>query len=103
VTQALASALIVDDDAPAVGQLSLLLRMFRLAPVDVARDVGEVFRRLQGSFYDVVFLDARMPGLGGIELGSMLSRFAVPPALVIVTGCGEYAVRAFEIGARALG
>jgi DNA-binding LytR/AlgR family response regulator len=100
VTQALASALIVDDDASAVGQLSSLLRMFCLAPVDVARDVGEVFRRLQGSFYDVVFLDVRMSGLDGIELGSILSRFAAPPALVIVTGRDEYAVRAFEIGAR---
>jgi two-component system, LytTR family, response regulator LytT len=99
VTQALASALIVDDDAPAVGQLRSLLRTFCLAPVDVARDVGEVFRCLQRCFYDVVFLDVRASGLDGIELGSILSRFAAPPALVIVTGCEEYAVRAFEIGA----
>jgi DNA-binding LytR/AlgR family response regulator len=100
VTQALASALIVDDDASAVGQLSSLLRTFCLAPVDVARDVGEVFRRLQESLYDVVFLDVRMSGLDGVELGSVLCRFAAPPALVIVTGRDEYAVRAFEIGAR---
>jgi DNA-binding LytR/AlgR family response regulator len=100
VTQALASALIVDDDASAVGQLSSLLRTFYLSPVDVARDIGEAFRCLQGRLYDVVFLDFSAPGLDGIELGSILSRFAAPPALVIVTCCDEYAVRAFEIGAR---
>jgi DNA-binding LytR/AlgR family response regulator len=100
VTQAIASALIVDDDASAVGQLSSLLRTFCLSPVDVAGDIGEAFRCLQGCFYDVVFLDVRASGPDGIELGSILSRFAAPPALVIVTGWGEYAVRAFEIGAR---
>ncbi len=95
-----ASALVIDDEEPALDELSYLLRTtFSIAPVDAAQNSADAFRCLQERPYDVVFLDVRMPGLNGIELGNVLRRFAAPPAIVFVTAYEEYAVRAFEIGA----
>jgi DNA-binding LytR/AlgR family response regulator len=95
-----ASALVIDDEAPALDELSYLLRTnFSIAPVDAAQNPGDAFRYLQERAYDVVFLDVRMPALNGIELGNVLRRFATPPAIVFVTAYEEYAVRAFDIGA----
>jgi DNA-binding LytR/AlgR family response regulator len=93
-------ALVVDDEAPALDELTYLLRTtFSIAPVDTAQNPGDAFRLLQKHHYDVVFLDVRMPMLDGIELAHVLRRFAIPPAIVFVTAYDEYAVRAFDIGA----
>ncbi|HEY1627932.1 MAG TPA: LytTR family DNA-binding domain-containing protein [Streptosporangiaceae bacterium] len=95
-----ASALVIDDEAPALDELCYLLRSaFSVAPVDAARNSRDAFRCLQERSYDVVFLDVRMPTLNGIELGNVLGKFAAPPAIVFVTAYEEYAVRAFDIGA----
>ena len=93
------SALVIDDEAPARDELSYLLRAFSISPVDAAENSSDAFRYLQERFYDVVFLDVRMPALNGIELGNILRRFARPPAIIFVTAFDEYAVRAFDIGA----
>jgi DNA-binding LytR/AlgR family response regulator len=95
-----ASALVIDDEAPALDELTYLLRStFSFAPVDAAQNSSDAFRYLQERSYDVVFLDVRMPALNGIELGNVLRRFATPPAIVFVTAYEEYAVRAFDLGA----
>ena len=95
-----ASALVVDDETPALDELSYLLRTnFPIAPVHGAQNASDALRHLQERRYNVVFLDVRMPELNGIELGNVLRRFAAPPAIVYVTAYEEYAVRAFDIGA----
>ena len=95
-----ASALVIDDESPALDELSYLLRTnFPIDPVHAAQNASDAFRHLQERRYDVVFLDVRMPELNGIELGNVLRRFAAPPAIVYVTAYEEYAVRAFDIGA----
>ena len=95
-----ASALVIDDETPALDELSYLLRTdFPIAPVHAAQNASDALRHLQERRYDVVFLDVRMPELNGIELGNVLRRFAAPPAIVYVTAYEEYAVRAFDIGA----
>ena len=95
-----ASALVIDDETPALDELSYLLRTnFPIDPVHAAQNASDAFRYLQERRYDVVFLDVRMPELNGIELGNVLRRFAAPPAIVYVTAYEEYAVRAFDIGA----
>jgi DNA-binding LytR/AlgR family response regulator len=95
-----ASALVIDDESPALDELSYLLRTnFPIDPVHAAQNASDAFRCLQQRRYDVVFLDVRMPELNGIELGNVLRRFAAPPAIVYVTAYEEYAVRAFDIGA----
>jgi DNA-binding LytR/AlgR family response regulator len=95
-----ASALVIDDESPALDELSYLLRTnFPIDPVHAVQNASDALRHLQERRYDVVFLDVRMPELNGIELGNVLRRFAVPPAIVYVTAYEEYAVRAFDIGA----
>jgi DNA-binding LytR/AlgR family response regulator len=99
-TGAWATALVVDDEIPALDELTYLLRaMPSVAAVHAARSPSEALRSLQERRYDVVFLDVRMPSLNGIELANVLGRFAAPPAIVFVTAYEEYAVRAFDIGA----
>jgi DNA-binding LytR/AlgR family response regulator len=95
-----AAALVVDDEEPALDELSYLLRsMPAVSVVDVAISSSDALRRLQERPYDIVFLDIRMPSLNGIELANVLGRFATPPAIVFVTAYEEYAVSAFDIGA----
>jgi DNA-binding LytR/AlgR family response regulator len=48
---------------------------------------------------DAVFLDVAMPGLTGLELASVLSRFKEPPQVVFVTAHSEHAVEAFDLRA----
>jgi len=94
------SALVIDDEAPALDELSYLLRTtFSITPVDAAQNSADALRCLQERPYDVVFIDVRMPGLNGIELGNVLRRFATPPAIIFVTAYEEYALRAFDVGA----
>jgi DNA-binding LytR/AlgR family response regulator len=95
-----AAALVVDDEEPALDELSYLLRsMPAVSVVDVAISSSDALRCLQERPYDIVFLDIRMPSLNGIELANVLGRFATPPAIVFVTAYEEYAVSAFDIGA----
>lgn len=92
--------LAVDDEAPALDELSYLLeRSARVGRVAVARSATDGLRRLREEAFDVVLLDIRMPGLDGLELAHVLSRFSAPPAIVFVTAHDTHALQAFEVGA----
>jgi DNA-binding LytR/AlgR family response regulator len=97
--------LAVDDELPALDDLAYLLRADpRVAAVDTARDGAAALRCLDRALaearpVDAVFLDIRMPGLDGLVLGRLLSRFASPPRIVYVTAYEQHAVDAFEIKA----
>lgn len=96
-----ASALVVDDEAPAREQLAYLLRTIpAVGPVHAVGSSSDAIRHLQQHQYDLVFLDVRMPDLDGLEVAQLLQRFAVPPIVIFVTAYEEYAVRAFEVQAR---
>jgi two-component system, LytTR family, response regulator AlgR len=45
---------------------------------------------------DVVLLDVRMPGIGGLEAARHLTVLAEPPAVIFTTAYDQYAVEAFE-------
>jgi DNA-binding LytR/AlgR family response regulator len=93
--------LVVDDEAPARADLEFMLRrQLAIASVGVAADATEALRLLQADQYDAVFLDVRMPGLDGIELGKLLLRFSDPPIVIFVTAHESHAVAAFEAHAR---
>jgi len=97
--------LAVDDEQPALEDLSYLLRADpRIGEVVTARDGAAALRLLDraiadGRPIDAVFLDIRMRGLDGVVLGRLLSQFANPPRVVFVTAYEEHAVDAFEIKA----
>jgi DNA-binding LytR/AlgR family response regulator len=94
----MASALIVDDEAPMRDQLRARLR-------DVWPDLhiaGEAANGIDAVALaeqhqvDIVFLDIRMPGQGGIETARHLYNRC---HIVFVTAYDQYAVDAFEQGA----
>ncbi len=94
------SVLAVDDEPPALDELAFLLRDDpRVGDVTTAGDALTALRLLEDRSVDAVFLDIRMPGLDGLELAKVLSRFATPPALVFVTAYEDAAVKAFELHA----
>jgi DNA-binding LytR/AlgR family response regulator len=92
--------LVVDDERPALDELAWLLgRDERIGSVRTTDSAAEALRVLQEEQVDAVFLDIRMPGLNGLELARVLSRFRVPPPVVFVTAYDEHAVDAFELNA----
>ena len=92
--------LAVDDET---SQLQDLARLLRGSPtvegVECASDGHDALVKASGEHYDVIFLDVRMPGLDGVELGRVLPRFAAPPQLVFVSAYEGAAVDAFELQA----
>ncbi len=94
------SALAVDDELPALDELEYLLRTSGLVREVVAvRSATEALRQLRDRSFDVILVDIAMPGLGGIELASILAQFSEPPAVVFVTAHEEHALEAFGVGA----
>ena len=95
--------LAVDDERPALEDLGRLLESSpAVATVVLADGGGQALRELAEDSFDVVFVDVRMPELGGIALAVVLGRFADPPALVFVSAYEDGAVGAFEHDLRPL-
>jgi DNA-binding LytR/AlgR family response regulator len=97
--------LAVDDEVPALEELAYLLRRDpRVAEVRTASDGAQALldidRALEaGRPLDAVFLDIGMPGLAGVAIARVVSRFARPPRVVFVTAHDDYAVDAFSLHA----
>ena len=93
-------ALVVDDERPALDELRYLLeRDDRVGEVLTSDSATDGLRLLRECDVDVVFLDIQMPGLTGLELAQVLSRFKRPPAIVFVTAHEQHAVDAFDVHA----
>lgn len=97
--------LAVDDELPVLEEIVYLLAADeRVGRAEGAHDSTEALRLLHRAAdadrpIDAVFLDIKMPGLDGMELARVLTRFASPPALVFVTADERSAVEAFELKA----
>jgi DNA-binding LytR/AlgR family response regulator len=92
--------LAVDDEVPALDELTYLLRRDdRVAAVHSSATSTEALDLLHRENVDAVFLDIAMPALSGLELATVLSRFEVRPAVVFVTAHSEHAVEAFDLDA----
>jgi DNA-binding LytR/AlgR family response regulator len=97
---AVLAVLVVDDERPALDELAWLLRRDpRVASVVTTDSAAEALRVLQEGGIDAVFTDIRMPGLTGLELARVLSRFKTPPPVVFITAHDDHAVDAFELNA----
>jgi DNA-binding LytR/AlgR family response regulator len=92
--------LVVDDEAPALSELTYLLRQDeRIGDIRTASNGADALRALDAAPVDVLFCDIKMPGLDGIELARVLARFADRPQVVFVTAYDAHAVDAFEVRA----
>jgi DNA-binding LytR/AlgR family response regulator len=92
--------LVVDDEQPARDELAFQLgRLDEVDEVLGAAEATECLRLLECGDIDAVFLDVRMPGLDGLELGRIVRLLARPPMLVFVTAFDSYAVEAFGLAA----
>jgi two-component system, LytTR family, response regulator LytT len=93
-------ALVVDDEAPARGELRFMLaEAGNVEVVGEAGNAAEAMQLIRAIPYDVVFLDIDMPGLTGMQLAEALGELERQPAIVFVTAYSEHAVRAFDVEA----
>jgi two-component system response regulator LytT len=93
--------LAVDDEVPALEDLVRMLEASNAVEhVEGAASAEEALLALSDAgAIDAVFLDVRMPGLDGLELGRVLRRFDRPPEIVFVSAYDEFAVDAFQLAA----
>ena len=93
--------LVVDDEAPALEELSYLLGEDpRIGEVLTAISGEQALRLLERDDpLDAIFLDVAMPGLSGLDLARVLARFRTPTPVVFVTAHDDHAVEAFELDA----
>jgi DNA-binding LytR/AlgR family response regulator len=93
-------ALVVDDEAPARGELRYLLSAHpELEVVGEAATAGEALALAEKIRYDAVFLDVEMPGLTGLDAARLILDRKERPAVVFVTAHERYAVDAFAVEA----
>jgi len=94
---------IVDDEAPARERLRELLGDIAAeVPTSVvgeARHGVEAVERVPASGAEVVLLDIKMPGMGGLEVARHLGALERAPRIVFVTAHERHAVEAFELNA----
>jgi len=94
---------IVDDEAPARERLQELLSDIAAeVPTRVvgeARHGVEAVELIPGSEAQVVLLDIKMPGMGGLEVARHLGTLENAPRIVFVTAHDRHAVEAFELNA----
>jgi len=92
-------ALVVDDEALARRNLTVLLRAdAEVASVSECDSGLEAIEQIRQSKPDLVFLDVQMPECGGFDVLELLGN-DLPSAVIFVTAYDEYALRAFEAGA----
>ena len=92
--------LVIDDEQPALDELTFLLGQdLRIGSVVACGTATEALKILREEDFGAVFLDVQMPGLTGLELAHVLSRFKTPPPIVFVTAHDEHAIEAFDLQA----
>ncbi len=94
------TALVVDDEVPALSELGYLLgRDERIGEVITAQSGTEALQVLDSREVDVVFSDISMPGLDGMALARVIAKFSERPQVVFVTAHDRHAVDAFALAA----
>ncbi len=89
--------LIVDDEPLARERLKILCQEidkdFELLEAQNGLQAVETVNQYEP---DVVLMDIRMPGMGGLEAAQHLMTMDNPPAIIFTTAYDEYALQAFE-------
>ena len=89
--------LIVDDEPPARARLrQLLAEIPDTACIGEAATGEEAVARVEESAPDIVLLDIRMPGIGGLEAARRIAALDDPPAVIFTTAYEQHALEAFD-------
>ena len=89
--------LIIDDEPLARQRLHSVIDELGSSTVVAEGSNGEEAVKLcQQHVPDVVLLDIRMPGMGGIEAAHHINKLGSPPAIIFTTAYDDYAIPAFE-------
>jgi len=89
--------LIADDEAPARSRLRRLLdELTGYEVIGAAASGSEALQLSLTQSPDVILLDIRMPGMGGIETARHLSALDKGPAIIFTTAFDSYAIEAFD-------
>lgn len=94
--------LLVDDDPMVLtGIQAILSRFADIEIVGTAESGEDALHRTALRFPDVVLMDLRMPGIGGIEATARLSNSVRPPKIISLTSfdTDDFLFRALEAGA----
>lgn len=95
------SAILVDDEALALSELSFLLNDFQDIEIAGTASNGlEAVQLIEKIEPDLVFMDVQMPGLDGLGVIRRLRESGTPmPYFVLATAFDQYAVEAFRLEA----
>lgn len=89
--------LLVDDELPALDELTYLLSGFEDVQVaGTAMSASQAMEEILRLKPEVVFQDIQMPGAGGFHVLELALRCPDPPRFVFATAYDQYAIRAFE-------
>jgi two-component system LytT family response regulator/two-component system response regulator LytT len=89
--------LLVDDELPALDELSYLLS--EVGDVDIvgtAHSATQALEKIESLRPEVVFQDIHMPGASGFHVLEQAMLRSDPPLFVFATAYDQYAIRAFE-------
>lgn len=91
---------IVDDERPARSELRYLLSQCEPEAEIVESSSSEEFMELlKEQTFDVCFVDINLGGMNGTTMASMIKKQCPDTRIIFATAFGDYAVKAFEIGA----
>jgi len=91
--------LITDDESLARTRLRTLVEELGHTVAGEAAQGEQALQLCEALAPDVILLDIRMPGMGGIETAHHLMVLDNPPAVIFTTAFDEYALQAFEANA----
>ncbi|SHJ07505.1 DNA-binding transcriptional response regulator, NtrC family, contains REC, AAA-type ATPase, and a Fis-type DNA-binding domains [Desulfatibacillum alkenivorans DSM 16219] len=96
----LKTALIVDDEPVVRSGISRIVTHMGLKPDDAA-DGKEAISKMSDSYFDIIFLDVRMQGMGGMEVLGWIKDNNISSLVVMITGVTEpdIIIQAMKMGA----
>jgi two-component system LytT family response regulator len=95
------SAIIIDDETPAIEMLTGMLRNFpEIHLIKSFTDAKAALEfLLEPTCIDIIFLDVEMPNMNGFEFLKELQNYPISPCIIFTTGFEKFAIEAMRAAA----